>query len=190
MAYLSELGGSDLSWGEPELEASLDVRNVRLTRLMLTMADELVQPGFASDLLVEAIALEIAVELLRYRLTLHDEAHCDLPTWRLRRIDERIEAGPTPVLRELADLCGLSIRQLSRSFRISRGVSLGRYINDYRLDQAKQRLLRGESVKAVAYAMGFSSPATFCKAFRRGARLSPGEFKRRALLAMPPQVIL
>ena len=45
-----------------------------------------------------------------------------LAPWRLKVIDDRLrDAHTAPTLTELAALCYLSVRQLTRSFRESRG---------------------------------------------------------------------
>jgi AraC family transcriptional regulator len=178
---LLELAGKELTWGEPQLEASLDIRSARIANLMLTLADELASPGFASNLMVEAVMLQIGVELLRYRLAIPGTAASGLVSWRLRLIDEQLQAKVAPSLAELAMLCGLSVRQLTRGFRLSRGISLGRYVAEHRLEKAKERLLDGESVKSVAYTMGFASPGAFCKAFRREVGQTPGQYKGACL---------
>jgi AraC family transcriptional regulator len=36
-----------------------------------------------------------------------------------------------------------------------------------------------ESVKSISYSMGFSSPASFCYAFRRATSETPSEYRRR-----------
>jgi AraC family transcriptional regulator len=75
----------------------------------------------------------------------------------------------------------MSVRQLTRGFRASRGCSIGDYINQSRIDTAK-RLLGGEdSVKAIARAMGFASASSFSYAFRRGAGVTPRQFRTRVL---------
>jgi AraC family transcriptional regulator len=180
-AQLLELAGTELTWAEPELEASLDIQSARMASLMLTLADEVAHPGFAGNLVVEAVVLQIGVELLRYRLAMPDAETPDLSSRRLRIIDDRLEKEAAPSLVELATLCGLSVRQLARSFRFSRGVPLGRYVSERRLERAKQRLLQGESVKSVAYTMGFASPSAFCKAFRRVVGQTPAEYKKAVL---------
>jgi AraC family transcriptional regulator len=172
-----ELAGTQPRWGEPELEASLDIRSPRIASLMLRLADEIARPGFASNLMVEAVTMEIGLELLRYRQDMSEAKSPGLAQWRLRVIEERLEEDSAPSLTELATLCSLSARQLARGFRFSRSQSLGRYVAERRLAKAKHRLLLGESVKSVAYSMGFSSPTAFCKAFRRHLGLTPGQFK-------------
>ena len=49
------------------------------------------------------------------------------PVRRLRLIDERLADDPSaPPLGELADLCDLSVRQLTRGFKVSRACSIVR----------------------------------------------------------------
>jgi hypothetical protein len=59
-----------------------------------------------------------------------------LAPWRMRLIEERLKEpceAPTPV--ELAALCNLSGRQLTRGFRAScRGCSIGDHVAQYRTD--------------------------------------------------------
>jgi AraC family transcriptional regulator len=69
------------------------------------------------------------------------------------------------------------VRQLTRGFRASRGCSIGDYIASRRLDHAKQLLATGQSVKAIAYSLGFASPSSFCFAFRRATGQTPREFR-------------
>jgi AraC family transcriptional regulator len=147
-------------------------------------------------MLVELIAAQLAIELRRYfvhfdRIPVVGE----LAQWRLRLIDERLrEVHDVPSLDELAALCKLSVRQLTRGFRASRGCSIGDYVGNVRIERAKQMLASDQGVKSVAYSLGFSSPSAFCFAFRRATGVSPGEFRascagtRRRSKAGPEQV--
>jgi len=170
---------SDLHWRDRQFEASLDIADANVQSLLLRLAQELRQPGFASELLVESIATQLAIELSRYFTNFAEiPATHELAQWRLRRIDEWIREAPTvPTLTELAALCDLSVRQLTRAFRASRGCSIGEYIAKQRIARAKQLLTGDHSVKTVAYALGFPSPSGFCAAFRRATGLTPGEFR-------------
>ena len=47
------------------------------------------------------------------------------------------------------------------------------------MERAKRLLVAGESVKTVAFAMGFSSPSSFTYAFRRAVGTSPSQFRHR-----------
>jgi AraC family transcriptional regulator len=84
-----------------------------------------------------------------------------------------------PTLAELAALCRLSVRQLTRGFRASRGCSVGEYVAQSQVDHARQLLARDESVKAVAHSLGFSSPSKFSSAFRRATGQTPRQFRQR-----------
>jgi AraC family transcriptional regulator len=107
-----------------------------------------------------------------------------LAAWRLRLIDERLrEIRAAPTLEELAKLCNLSVRQLTRGFRASRGRSIGEHVAQCRIENAKRLLATDESVKAIAYSLGFSSPSSFSFAFRRATGETPREFRQRLVRA-------
>lgn len=176
----------DLEWTDRRLSASLDIPDANVRGLLLRLAEELRHPGFASEVLVELIVAQVAIELARYCVTAEAEraASGGLASWRLRRIEERLkEVRESPTLSELASLCNLSVRQLTRAFRASRGRSIGDYVEQCRLDHAKRLLATDASVKSIAYSLGFASPSSFCFAFRRATGETPREFRHRALRA-------
>ena len=53
----------DLTWTDHRLEAGLDIPDAKVRRLMQRLAEELRNPGFASEALVELIAAQMAIEL-------------------------------------------------------------------------------------------------------------------------------
>lgn len=165
------------------LLASLDVQNSTIRALLLRLAEEARQPGFAADILAESIAMQMEVEMFRHAiaadaLTLRG----GLTPWQLRRIDERLrELGAAPSLEELAVLCKLSSRQLSRAFRLSRGCSIGAYVAKSQIEHARQLLAAGETVTAIAATLGFASSSNFCLAFRRSIGMTPGQFRQTLL---------
>jgi AraC family transcriptional regulator len=172
---------AEMQWTERRLEASLDVRDANVRGLLLRLAHETRHPGFASEMLVELIVAQLGIELARYCTRVNDvPVSGGLSPWRLRLIDERLrEVHEAPTLNELAALCKLSVRQLTRGFSASRGCSIGSYVANARIDHAKRMLLRDESVKAISYSLGFSSPSSFCYAFRRATGVTPREFRQR-----------
>lgn len=171
----------ELQWNDRRLESSLDVRDANVRSLLLRLAHETRHPGFASKVLVELVVSQLGIELARYCQRINDVPNSGgLSTWRLRLIDERLhQVRDAPTLTELAALCKLSVRQLARGFRASRGCSIGSYVANSRIDHAKLMLLRDESVKAVSYSLGFSSPSSFCYAFRCATGVTPREFRQR-----------
>jgi AraC family transcriptional regulator len=140
-------------------------------------------PILASNLALGLLVSQITLEIGRYCADIKDgPAKGGLAPWRLRLIDERLaERQAAPTLPELAQLCNLSVRALTRGFRVNKGVSIGDYVAARQLEHAKALLAEGKCVKSVAYALGFASSASFCYAFRRLAGEAPGQFRDRAL---------
>ena len=170
-----------LEWTSRRLEASLNIRNMNIRHLLLRLAEEARHPGFASEALAELIAGQLVIELARHYSSLADGPSASgLASWRLRLIDERLdELSPPPTLTELAELCNLSARQLTRAFRVSRGCSIGDHIAQSRIEKTRRLLECGESIKVIAHSIGFDSQASLCYAFRRATGETPGEYRRR-----------
>ena len=170
---------------EQHLLASLDIRNQRLRVLLLRLTEEARHPGFASEMLVESVAMQLAVELVRLGTAITErQLSGGLAAWQLRLIEERLtDVCEAPTLAALAAQCRLSVRQLSRGFRSSRGCSIGAYIAFSQMEHAKSLLAKEETVAVIASRLGFSSSSNFCFAFRRAMGVTPGEF--RANLARP-----
>jgi AraC family transcriptional regulator len=171
--------GDALEWTEPRLEASLDLRAPAVERLLLGMGEEVRHPGFAQPAMLDAMAVQLVIELRRCFNQLGPaQAAGGLAPWQLRVIDERLNDGPTtPRLSELAGLCGLSVRQLTRAFRVSRGCSIATYIAARRIAAAKQMLGQGQPIKSIAHGLGFASTSNFSYAFRAATGLSPRQFR-------------
>ncbi len=171
----------ELQWTSQRLVAGLDIRDATIRQLLMRLVAEARQPGFASDMLVELIVAQLSIELSRYCFNNDfEKVSGGLAPWRLKLIDERLgELLPVPTLDELARLCDISVRQLTRGFRISRGCTIGDHVANSRIEHAKRMLATEASVKSIAYSLGFSSPSSFCYAFRRAVGDSPGQFRQR-----------
>ena len=165
------------------LMAALNVRNERVRSLLAWTAEEIRHPGFASTLLAEMMCGQLAVELYRHGEDVADrERDGGLSAWRLRLIDERLkDVAPAPTSTELAELCRLSVRQLARGFRTSRGCSLGQYVVRCQIEHAKYLLSQGVGVGIIAGVLGFSSSSSFCFAFRRETGYAPKQYRQRLM---------
>jgi AraC family transcriptional regulator len=165
------------------LMASLDVRDARLHGLLLRLGEEARHPGFASALMADLLTRQLALEMVRHGAAIIERGHQGgLASWQLRLIEERLaEPRAAPDLAELAQSCRLSIRQLSRGFRSSRGGSLGAYVAARQIEHAKRLLAAGQSVGAIARTLGFASSSNFCFAFRRQTGTTPGRFRQGLL---------
>jgi len=78
--------------------------------------------------------------------------------------------------KELAKLSNLSVRQLQRDFRQNLERSPQDWLNEQRVKAARQLLLSGQPVKAVAFELGFKQPSHFCRQFKSFNNLTPSQF--------------
>jgi AraC family transcriptional regulator len=186
VAAVDEWFDGKLNWTDRRLRSGLDITSSRVRGLLTAIADELRRPGFASTSMIELMTAQAAIELSRHLIgTEASKPAGGLAQWRLHLIDERIadDRSAPPSLSELAQLCGVSVRHLTRAFRASRGRSIGHFLEEHRIEQSKQLLAAGSSVKAVAYTMGFTAPSNFAAAFRRATGESPRQYQEQAARA-------
>jgi AraC family transcriptional regulator len=176
----------DFQWTDRRLEACLDISSTSIRGLMLKLFQELRHPGVGGEELAEALMCQLSVEIARYLLATGEPTELGgLAAWRLRVIDKRMaQAGEPPTLAELASLCDISVRQLTRGFRTSRGCTIRDYLGQSRIEAAKRRLGTDESLKSIATSLGFSSQSTFTYAFRQATGVTPRDFRQRILRAV------
>ena len=184
--------GHPIDWNDHNLDATLDISSAQIRALLFRITAEIRHPGLAAEQMLELLGTELAIELARYSTGIAERPMTGgLAGWRLRLIDERIASElPAPSLAELAALCSMSVRQLTRGFRVSRACSIGDYIEQRRMEAAKRMLMGGESVKAIAFAMGFATPSSFTFAFRRAVGASPSTFRRRQGRILAPSALI
>lgn len=82
-------------------------------------------------------------------------------------------------LEELADYCGLSISQFKQKFKNQLGVSPRCFINQQKIEHAKNLLLEGETKTDIAMQLGFSSSSYFSAVFKKFTSCTPTEYKNR-----------
>jgi AraC family transcriptional regulator len=155
-------------------------------RILERIAAEVAQPGFASEILVEGLGLTLLVEAGRI---LHARAEAQtrkggLPTWRRKLIEARVrEVERPPTIAELAELCGLSRRQLTRAFHEETGQTISAFVQEVSIERAKRLLTETDlPISVVGARVGFTNPSAFAGAFRRATGQPPRALrsKRRA----------
>lgn len=161
------------------LLTGLDIRDLNLKRLFLRMANEVKHPGFGSRVMVDTLATQISIDLLRYGNAIPElRRQHGLAPWQLKRIDDRlVEIREAPTLAELAQLCGISVRQLTRGFRASRGCSVGSHVAMSQMDHAELLLAKDLSIADIAQTLGFASASNFSYAFRRATGKTPSQHR-------------
>ena len=101
---------------------------------------------------------------------------------RLRRALDHISANLEEeiTLVQLAKVTGVSVFHFARTFTRAMGVSPSRYISRMRLEKAMAEIAAGKlSLAEIAFKAGFSSQASFTRAFNRVTGLTPGEYRTR-----------
>lgn len=89
---------------------------------------------------------------------------------RVRRAVDKLDG--TPTLTAVAKSIGLSARTLRRRLEED-GQSLRAVIEDVRRERADELLGAGTPVKEVAFALGFSEPSAFSRAYKRWTGRAP-----------------
>lgn len=170
----------DQPWSVPELEASLDMSCTGLDYIMSRLLAELDAPGFAAPTMIEALGVELTIELSRYFRRVREIDGSTRGNIPIEKLTDYIDALPSrsPSIQELAELCGMSRGHLMRLFKARTGMPLHAYIERVRFVRAKS-LLTGTNLplKEIAYRLGFANQANFSVAFRKMAGLPPGALR-------------
>lgn len=128
----------------------------------------------------------------------------DSPSWRLARVlsDRLIYLDQQPVhlaqpqdsraqrmaqvffanpaerrpLSELAREAGASLRTLERLFKAETGLSLGQWVQNFRMIVALEKLADGARVADAAFLVGFDNPSSFIALFRSRFGTTPARY--------------
>ncbi len=110
----------------------------------------------------------------------HPERSSDPRVTRVLQVIDECFDDPTLSGEDLAAASGLSKFHFLRLFRKATGRTPGQVLRNRRLTEARRLLAEsGQSVKEIAYATGYSSPVSFCAAFRREYGVTPGSLQQR-----------
>lgn len=89
---------------------------------------------------------------------------------------------------EVAQECGLSVKQLGRIFKKHTDLSLAEYIKECKLRACEEMLLDGRfTVKQVGYELGFENEYYFNSFFKRKYGMPPGAFRKQKLITSGDQ---
>ncbi len=104
-----------------------------------------------------------------------------LAPWQQRRATELLSAKlvKEASLSELAQECRLSASHFSRAFKISTGLSPQAWLQQRRVERAREMLRDGDvSLGAIAQACGFADQSHFTRIFGRIAGVPPAHWRR------------
>ena len=85
-------------------------------------------------------------------------------------------------LTDLAQLTQMPIKKLSHLINLKAEVNFNTFINQYRIEEAKEMLIDAEfnhlNVVGIGYEVGFNSKATFYNVFKKMTNTTPAKFKK------------
>jgi len=179
-ALIGRVAG-ELGASRQAIAPSIRRRDPRVAEAVRALEAEAALPGAASHLLADALAVEIAVRLLRCIPNPKKGSEPGLPRAALSRTLDFIEArlGGSLELCSLANVAGVSVWHFARQFRASTGLSPHAYATARRVERAKLLLQRADAnIVDVASSVGFASPSHFAKIFARATGMAPAAWRR------------
>jgi AraC family transcriptional regulator len=185
-ARFEQLMGGPINWTDTRLRETMNVRDANIRAAARRLSQEVISPGFASSVVRDSLAAVLAIDIQRCfgGRSLDEPANGYVLTQRqLDQIDEYIHAHTDREfhLNDFAELCGMSVRHLSRVFKNSTGITLAHHVAELRVAIAQALLSETNiPIKVVAGKVGFSNVSSFTTAFRKLAGTTPREFRRQA----------
>lgn len=103
--------------------------------------------------------------------------------WKIKQYIKENYKNQLLSLGEISDFLNLNISYVSMVFKKEVGITINRYIINYRLDKAKELLLRHDLlIKDIANAVGFQSSNYFAKVFKKVEGIQPKEYREKNML--------
>jgi AraC family transcriptional regulator len=178
-AFLTE--APEWNWSQALLDDCAHVGGTEIEWLLCRMYREVQVPDFATADVLDTLAKQVAIEIVRkFKLRSHENNNRagGLAPWRLRLIRARLYSdAPLPDLEEVAALCDITVRHLTRAFRSETGQTLGRYIEAVMVERAKALLQARVPVGQIAKTLGYSHSSAFASAFHRATGVRPSEVR-------------
>ncbi|MBQ7329458.1 MAG: AraC family transcriptional regulator [Oscillospiraceae bacterium] len=155
----------------------------RVTELFREFADLCQNWDIYSRLRVKAIILELIAEYIRlagkHTQIVNDDRGEEIRNV-LSYINENFRRNLT--IEELAEVCHLHPTHFIRAFKLKTAQTPHQYINDIRMEYARQLLDRSDrSIVEIAEDAGFYDPAHFSRAFKRHFAMTPTQYRNNTL---------
>ncbi|PWJ42674.1 helix-turn-helix domain-containing protein [Sediminitomix flava] len=95
-------------------------------------------------------------------------------------IENEMFLAPDMTLEKMANQLNVSKHTLSQFLNENMDKSFSNYVNELRVEKAKERLLtiNNYTIEGIAYECGFNSKSTFYTAFKKVVGLTPAQFRK------------
>jgi AraC family transcriptional regulator len=140
-------------------------------------------PGLASDVHVDAMTTELAVQLIRRYSTAarFDDRAQQLPEHKLKRAREYVDdnLGETLTVHSIATELAMSAYHFAHVFQQTTGQTPHRFVVERRVERAKWLLRHSDApIIDIAHDVGCRSQAHFAVLFRRETGVTPSDYRR------------
>lgn len=166
------------------LFAAQGARDDALFHLTKVILPALSQPNLFSQLFLDHFVLMLCSHVIQTYSTSRSVPKVyqgGLAPWQTRRVTEMLHEHLDGNLRlsELARECRLSVSHFARSFKLSFGTPVHRYLISRRIEVAKDLLLHSiKPLPDIALQVGFSDQAAFSRTFSSLVGTTPGRWRR------------
>ena len=185
----SDVEGRDVS--EVHLHDVLRGSDPVVTHIADEITREAMEQAAGGPLYVEALAVQLAIHLLRRYASCVFKEPDDAPRLspsELAQLEEFIDAhlDDAITLEDMAGLLGMGVWTFNRHLRHTLDRSGYAFVVEKRIKRAKQLLRSGDlALKEVAAACGFSDQAHMTRMFRAKLGVTPGQYRKAVLKAEP-----
>lgn len=126
---------------------------------------------------LEDVVFDIMAQLRQY-----GDSRSNQLDSKLARVEAYIDAqyfDPNLSVQQVAEKFGMSLPYLSREFKAAKGTGVLTWINQCRIEKAKQIIAADESITLadVAQQIGYNSSQTFIRIFKRYEGVTPGQYR-------------
>jgi AraC-like DNA-binding protein len=159
------------------LDDSAEHQGAGLSPLIIKLNNEFDATDQASALAVEALLLEIAVEVSRQKEKTTSDKKA--PRWLSDARDFiHAEFAFNPTIKEIAEAANIHPVHLSRIFQRKYHCTIAEYIRRLRVESACSALTKSnKSLVEIAAMCGFYDQSHFSKNFKRIMNLTPAEYR-------------
>jgi len=143
-----------------------------LSSVVMPLVEEVMRPRCGGQAVFQRLCEVVVIRLLRHAMEGNEIDSGLLNGLSDPRVAQALvaiheEPGENWTLERLAEIAGMSRTQFAVTFKSLIGITPMTYLSNWRLDIARDELAAGRQVKAVANMCGFSSPASFSRAFAK-----------------------
>jgi len=163
--------------GRLPLRVSLGESFEEMRKLFEVLCLEVSHTGVVHQLRIRAALFDI-LAVVASVVGPHEEKTAPLDPWL--RVQQRLDSSLSGNVRieDLASQMGLSTDHFIRRFKSRFGLSPKAYHMRARLQEGARSLRDGgQSIKTVAYHLGFSDPTSFARRFKHSLGVTPSQFR-------------